>query len=319
MESSIFLSYSRDDHSTALQMQTLFRQQGVLVWIDQESIYAGDKWPKAIGEGIAKQTIFMLLWSENAVKSHFVEFEWNTALALKKKIFPVLLDSSPLPPSLQALQAIEYDLLSASIDNIKEMVGQIAMHQVNPRKEVLIKLNKIQEKSPKAVLAEAKMIYKQEGWTVHGNVYQIHGENITIHKPSGSSDSSKKWYERWNTYIALIAGILGILVILLDIPNKWREAFPAETENVLESVSLKGIILNEDNQAITGAVVKLNKLQGDSAVTTSDGGFMFRKVPGQAGDEIRVYVYASGYQSRNEYKTLPGPIELRLKKQIQSK
>ena len=319
MESSIFLSYSRDDLGTALQIQTLFREQGILVWIDQESIYAGDNWPKAIGEGIAKQTIFMLLWSEYAAKSHFIEFEWNTALALKKKIFPVLLDSSPLPPSLQAIQAIEYGLLSTNVDFIKEKVGLTAMHQVYPRKEVLVKLNEIQEKSPKAVVAEAKLIYQQEGWTVQGNIYQVHGENITIHNPSGSSSSSKKWYELWQTYIALIAGILGILVILLDIPKKWREAFPTGPENVVESVSLKGIILNDDNQAIPGAVVKLNKLQGDSAVTTSDGGFIFREVPGQAGDEVRVYVYASGYQSRNEYKTLPGPIELRLKKQIQSK
>ncbi|WP_162344136.1 TIR domain-containing protein [Cyclobacterium salsum] len=321
MESSIFLSYSRNDISTVLQIQTLFREQGVQVWIDKESIYAGENWPKAIGEGIAKQNIFMLLWSEHAAKSHFVEFEWNTALALKKKIFPVLLDGSPLPPSLQAIQAIEYDLLSASVDNIKEKVEQSAMHQVNPRKEVLDKLNEIKEKSPKAVVAEAKMIYRQEGWTVQGNVYQVHGENITIHNPSGSPSSSKKWYELWQTYIALIAGILGILVILLDIPKKWREAFPleTETEKVIASFSVKGIIYNEENQPVAGAIVKLDKLPGESTVTTNEGGFIFKNVPGEAGDAVRVYVDASGYESRNEYKTLPGPIELRLKKQILSK
>ena len=321
MLSSIFLSYSRSDLEIAHQIRTLFQERDVQVWFDQESIYTGEKWPKAVGEGIARQTLLMLLWSKDAAKSHFVEFEWNTALALKKIIVPVLLDNAPLPPSLQAIQAIQYDSLLISIDSVLKKVEKASLQQAKPRREVLDRLNEIQTQSPHAVLAEAKTIYQQEGWTVQ-NFYQIHGENVSIHAPSDNPSAPKKWYELWQTYIALIAGVLGILVILLDLPKKWREAFPTEVEaldgtkpeEVVETISLKGTILNENKEPVRGAVVKLDKLPGDSVVTSSDGGFVFREVPGQIGEDVRVYVYASGYHSRDEYKAIPGPIELRLEK-----
>jgi hypothetical protein len=42
----------------------------------------------AIGEAIAAHDHVMLLWSKTAAQSHFVEFEWNTAVALRKTILP---------------------------------------------------------------------------------------------------------------------------------------------------------------------------------------------------------------------------------------
>ena len=81
----LFISYAREDQDTAKKLEDLLQGHGIHVWRDRESIYAGQQWPKAIGEGIANQKIFLLLWSKNAEGSHFVEFEWNTALALHKR------------------------------------------------------------------------------------------------------------------------------------------------------------------------------------------------------------------------------------------
>ena len=39
--------------------------------------------------------------------SHFVEFEWTTAVALRKPLIPCLLDDTPLPSSLLAVQGID--------------------------------------------------------------------------------------------------------------------------------------------------------------------------------------------------------------------
>ena len=326
----MFLSYGRSDIEKAQQVQALLEEKGLTVWIDQEDIYTGNNWPKAIGEGIAGQAVFMLLWSRHAAASHFVEFEWNTALALKKMVIPVLLDRTPLPLSLQAVQAIDYDALPASVDYMRELIQKAAAHHVKPRKEVLNRLNELQaQSSPEKVVADAKAIYRQEGWAVQGNVYQVHGENINFHAPSNSTPAAKKWYESWQAYITLTAGILGIVAILLELPKKWREAIESPTgeivpnsattstakaEEVVETISLKGTVLTEDNQPLRGAIVKLDKLPGDSTVTTSDGGFIFEKVPGQVGENVRVYVYAPGYESRDEYKALPGPATLRLVK-----
>lgn len=314
MKSSIFLSYTKTDLNKALKIKTLFEEREVQVFFNQDNDYLFENWPKTVGESIANQTSFMLVWSEHAAKSPFIEFEWNTALALKKKIFPVLMDDFSLPGSLASIEAIPYELLSVSADKIKEEIKRIEPPQVGSQKEVVGKLNKINTTSPRSVVSEVRSIYQQEGYTEKGNIYQVYGENINIHNPSRTSSNSKRWYERWQTYTTLIAGILGVVVILLDMPRRWKEAFPPEMKNQIEMISLKGIILNADNNAISGAIVKLNILPGDSAVTTSDGGFIFKKVPGEIGDDVRVYVNAEGYQSLNEYKTLPGPIELRLKK-----
>jgi hypothetical protein len=81
-------------------------QLKISIWRDQGKIYGGQKWPIVLGEAIADQDILLLAWSKYAAASHFVEFEWCTAIALKKTIIPCLLDSTAMPPSLAATQGI---------------------------------------------------------------------------------------------------------------------------------------------------------------------------------------------------------------------
>ena len=94
---TIFLSYSRADLPLIEQLEAQLKShQDISIWRDQEQIYGGQKWPKVLGEAIAAQDVFLLAWSKNAAASHFVEFEWCTAIALKKTIVLYLLDSSSL-------------------------------------------------------------------------------------------------------------------------------------------------------------------------------------------------------------------------------
>ena len=95
---SVFLSYSRADLPLIEQLAARLRASSpeILIWRDQEKIYGGQQWPKVLGEAIADQDVFLLAWSKNSAASHFVEFEWCTAIALKKTIVPCLLDETPL-------------------------------------------------------------------------------------------------------------------------------------------------------------------------------------------------------------------------------
>lgn len=101
---SVFLSYSRADLPLIEQLAARLRASSpeILIWRDQEKIYGGQQWPKVLGEAIADQDVFLLAWSKNSAASHFVEFEWCTAIALKKTIVPCLLDETPLAVSLRA-------------------------------------------------------------------------------------------------------------------------------------------------------------------------------------------------------------------------
>ena len=72
---SVFLSYALADVKTIQILAPALQAQGIAVWRDQDSLYGGERWPKAIGEAIVAHDWFLLAWSQHAARSHFVEFE----------------------------------------------------------------------------------------------------------------------------------------------------------------------------------------------------------------------------------------------------
>lgn len=155
----VFISYARKDLQSAQNLEKIFQAEGIRVWRDQESIYAGEQWPKAIGQAIEKESIFLLLWSKHSTESHFVEFEWNTALALKKTIVPVLLDNTPLPAALRAINGVFFEDTGNTIKKLLEMlaVSPPSPHRQNP--QVIHELSQVKEKSIKDVLNRVKTTY----------------------------------------------------------------------------------------------------------------------------------------------------------------
>jgi TIR domain len=120
----VFLSYARRDLPTLQPLLQNLVAHGITVWRDQDSLYGGQRWPKAIGEAIAAHDVLLLVWSQEAAASHFVEFEWNTALALQKSILPCLLDQTPLPPALRAINGIDARLPHEALSKILQALQQ---------------------------------------------------------------------------------------------------------------------------------------------------------------------------------------------------
>ena len=177
---SVFLSYARSDLPLVEQLVAQLKEApDILVWRDQEKIYGGQKWPKVIGEAIAAQDWFLLAWSKAAADSHFVEFEWNTAIALKKTIIPCLLDTTPLPASLTADQAIDaQEPSAASASILKALQAEPSKVDAAHASAVIGRLGGITATKEKEVVKEAEAIFAEQQWTVRGNVYQA--ENIYI-------------------------------------------------------------------------------------------------------------------------------------------
>ena len=86
----VFISYARHDLNHIQQLERALQAHDVSVWRDQESIYGGQQWPKAIGEAIAAHDHVVQVWSKSAAQSHFMEFEWSSTIALQKTILAVL-------------------------------------------------------------------------------------------------------------------------------------------------------------------------------------------------------------------------------------
>ena len=183
---SVFLSYSRKDLSRLKKLEVQLKAQPkISIWRDQDKIYGGQKWPKVLGEAIADRDVFLLAWSKHSSVSHFVEFEWCTALALKKTIIPCLLDSTALPPSLAATQG-------TPVSDIQGIIAALAKADLKKhagrRTQVISKLKQISATQPEDVLVAARSLFDQPGWVVQGNVNQA--ETINIHYHSDSSKPS---------------------------------------------------------------------------------------------------------------------------------
>lgn len=168
---SVFLSYAREDLLLIEQLETQLKSYpDIFIWRDQEKIYGGRKWPKVLGVAIADQDVFLLAWSKNSATSHFVELEWNTAIALKKTIVPCLLDDTVLAPILSALHGHGLDDVSGLIKTL----AAAPLADTERRKAVINGLSEIVETEEKAVLKQAKTTLQQ--WVVHGDFYQIAGD-----------------------------------------------------------------------------------------------------------------------------------------------
>ena len=96
---SCFISYSSKDQGFAEQLYTDLQSKGVRCWFAQEDLKIGDKIRHRIDESIHLYDRLLLVLSEYAVASQWVEQEVETALEKERKerrivLFPIRLDNA---------------------------------------------------------------------------------------------------------------------------------------------------------------------------------------------------------------------------------
>lgn len=70
------------------------------------AVEPGSRWRPTIAAMLLSAQTVLIFWSASAAASPEVAAEWRIALAGPARVVPVLLDNTPLPPDLAALQAI---------------------------------------------------------------------------------------------------------------------------------------------------------------------------------------------------------------------
>jgi hypothetical protein len=302
---TVFLSYSRADLPLIEQLEARLKTHPqISIWRDQDRIYGGQKWSKVLGEAIADQDVFLLAWSKHSAASHFVEFEWCTAIALKKTIVPCLIDETPLAPSLKTFHGYRLDDVTGLIKSLRGA----PLGDVQRREPVIRKLSEISATEETAVLATAKTAFAQQNWTVQGNVYQAGGD-IHIHsEPSTPSvlEKPKPLVERWQAWVGLAVALLTAVTLLLDLPAKFSGSTPPI---VPFEQPLAGTVLDEvTDEPLPGVVVSLPDFDM-KRTTEADGSFRFR-VTSQKEASIKFTAQKDGYKSYSNYATL-GNTDLR--------
>ena len=296
---TVFLSYSRADLSLIEQLEAQLKSHpDIAIWRDQNKIYGGQKWPKVLGEAIADQDVFLLAWSKNSAASHFVEFEWCTAIALKKTIVPCLLDDTPLASSLKTFHGYRLNHATGLIQSLRGA----PLADVQRREPVLRKLNDITASEATAVLEQAKSVFAQQQWTVQGNLYQAGGDIHIHNEPSTASvaGKTKPLVERWQAWAGLAVAILTAVTLLLDLPSKWGGRPPPAA--LLEQ-ELSGTVLDEaTGEPLRDVVVSLPDFDMKK-LTDRDGSFRFR-VTKEKQARIKFTAQKEGYKTYSNYATL---------------
>jgi hypothetical protein len=97
-----FLSHNKADKEPARLLAIALVERGVSVWFDEWEIQPGDSIVGGIENGLTSSDAFVLVWSVNAAKSHWVGTELHAFLHRRVaddglKIIPVMMDETPLP------------------------------------------------------------------------------------------------------------------------------------------------------------------------------------------------------------------------------
>lgn len=100
----IFLSYAREDRSTAEQLVGLLERNGWSVFWDRE-IPPGSTWREHIGTELDAARVVVVLWSSMANTSKWVIDEADHA-SRRNALLPVLIESVEQPMGFRQLQAV---------------------------------------------------------------------------------------------------------------------------------------------------------------------------------------------------------------------
>ena len=99
----IFISYSSKDEKITREIKGVLEGAGYECWMAPESISAGEDYADAIPRGIDSCHAFLLVLSENSLKSRFVKKELDRAISKDKYVIPAKIGQCQLTTGFEFL------------------------------------------------------------------------------------------------------------------------------------------------------------------------------------------------------------------------
>lgn len=135
-----FISYSSSDRALAARLDRVLRAESISVWHDVSEIRLGELLGDELRTAILGCRAFVLLWSEHAQKSRWVNCEWLMALHQSRFIVPCTLDDTLLPQCLQTsvfqpLHRVTEDVVRPLVRAIRNAEGKTTPLAPVPRGE----------------------------------------------------------------------------------------------------------------------------------------------------------------------------------------
>jgi hypothetical protein len=104
-EYDIFISYTHEDSATAKRLAEELSSRGWSVFWDRV-LLPGATWRTQIQSALTSARVVLVMWSEKAVNSRWVEIEADHAFQ-REAYVPVTIDSAPLPLGLSHVQVAD--------------------------------------------------------------------------------------------------------------------------------------------------------------------------------------------------------------------
>jgi ABC-type branched-subunit amino acid transport system substrate-binding protein len=87
---SVFLSYSHEDQAWAKAFAEALKEKGISLWFDEWELRPGDDVTEAMERALRESGAMVFLVGPQSVDKPALLFELGAALALKKRIIPVV-------------------------------------------------------------------------------------------------------------------------------------------------------------------------------------------------------------------------------------
>ena len=131
----VFISYARSTAPTAKLVADALRSAGHSVWLD-EQLAAHRTYADEIAERLDQARAVVAIWSEAAVKSHWVRSEADRA-RIKGTLVQLGIDNARLPMPFDQIQCIDLsgwsgDLSAPGWQRVLDSIGQLVGHPPEP-------------------------------------------------------------------------------------------------------------------------------------------------------------------------------------------
>ena len=126
----LFITYDHENLASIQQLVEILTAGGHAAWFDQQ-LLPGQDWKQELERSIATCEAYVYALTQTSVGSEWCQWEFATAVRLRKGIIPVLLEKRVVPPA--ALQRFQYADLTDGATPIavaKLMAALGAMRQV---------------------------------------------------------------------------------------------------------------------------------------------------------------------------------------------
>jgi TIR domain len=123
-----FISHSTKDKPFVRRLAADLVAAGVKVWLDEQNMLVGDSVPEKIAQGLAESDFFLIVVSENSVKSEWVKRELNNAIVheierRKVKVLPIKLDGATMPDTIK--DKVYADFSHSYEDGLEKLIRSI--------------------------------------------------------------------------------------------------------------------------------------------------------------------------------------------------